>query len=306
MKKPEYREPHLSKRIIISGRERILSPLLSFVMSLFFTGMGEIYSGSPQRGIAFALIRGVSLLAVPFYSMTNIKSSYLTEVFISLMFFCFITFLSPLCAVFISLKKKKITISGMSSLKFIVLSGIFNSLLTLVSITLFFSFFSIMPVNYNYPPIIEEGDIAVIKKSEDRRHTRGEMVVLKNETLSMGRVIGIPGEEVVYDKGRFSLDESELFLSIFTENELMRFSLSDFDVISETNGEFKYPVIQNRDKFKLKISLKDDTYFTAPDDRNDLAGFAAVKPGHIYGRLEGLLFSFKRTGFLIKPFRPAE
>jgi hypothetical protein len=306
MKKPEYREPHLSKRIIISGRERILSPFLSFFMSLFFTGMGEIYSGSPQRGFTFALMRGFSLLAVPFYSMTNIKSSYLTEVFISLMFFCIITFLSPLCALFISIKKRKIVISRLSSLKFIVLSAIFNSVITIVSAAIFFSFFSIMRVNRNYPPIIEQGDIALIKKTENPAYRSGEMIVLKDENSSLVRIIGIPGESITCEKGRFSIDKSELPLSIFTEDELKKFSLTDYDVISETQGEFKYPVIQNKSNYKLNISLKDDRYFAVPDDRNDLAGYAVVKTGHIYGRLEGLLFSFKRTDFLIKPFRPAE
>ena len=275
-------------------------------MSLLFTGTGEIYSGSPLRGIILALLRSASLLAVPFYSFTNIKSSYLTEVFISLVFFTFITFLSPLYAVFISIRIKKIVISGVSSVKFIVLSVIFNSALTIVSAAVFFSFFSVIRVDQNYPPIIEPGDIALIKKSENPVYRSGEMIVLKDENLSLARIIGIPGEIISSVKGRFSVDGSELPLSIFTEEELNKFSLTDYDVISETQGGYKYPVIQNKSSYKLNIFLKDDRYFAVPDDRNDLAGYAAVNSSNIYGRLEGLLFSSKRVKLLIKPFRRAE
>jgi len=296
----------LSKRIIISGRERILKPFISFTMSLFITGAGEIYSGSPQRGITLVLIRGVSFLAVPFYSMTNIKNSYLTEVFFALLFFAIITLFSPFHALIIAIKKKKIVVSRLSSGKFIVLFITCNLIITFISIAVFISFFSFKQITQNYPPIIEIGDIAVIKKSEKLTCKKGEMIVLRDENSSLIRIIGIPGETISYDNGRFSAGGSELFLSIFTENDLKKFSLTDFDVISETQGEFKYPVIQNRDKYKLNIVLSSEHYFAAPDDRNDLAGFAAVKNNNIYGRLEGLLFSLKRVKFLIKPFRSSE
>ncbi len=296
----------MSRRIIISGRERVLNPLVSLIMSLIFTGTGEVYSGYPLKGITLALLRAASLLAVPFYSITNIKSSYLTEVLFSLLLFTLITFFSPLYAFFISIRKKKIIISAVSSVKFIVLSVILSSVLTIVSATLFFSFFSITRVNLNYPPIIESGDIALIKKSENQAYRKGEMIVLKDENLSFARIIGIPGESITSEKGRFSVDRSELPLSIFTEDELNMFSLTDLDVISETQGEFKYPVIQDKSNYKLNISLKEDRYFAVPDDRNDLAGYSAVKKINIYGRLEGLLFSSKRVKLLIKPFRPSE
>jgi hypothetical protein len=137
-------------------------------------------------------------------------------------------------------------------------------------------------------------------------YKKGEMIVLKDENLSLARIIGISGESITSEKGRFSINRSELPLSIFTEDELKSFSLTDFDVISETQGEFKYPVIQNRSNYKLNIFLKEDRYFVVPDDRNDIAGYAAVRNSNIYGRLEGLLFSSKRIKFLIKPFRPSE
>jgi signal peptidase I len=275
-------------------------------MSFFITGMGEVYSGSTQRGITLLLLRAASALALPFYSMTNVKSSHLMEIFFSLLFFASVTFFSPFNALIMSIKKKKIVVTEFNSARFIAFFAVSNILITLISITVFLSFFSIIRVNQNYPPIIENGDIAVIKKIGSQVYKKGEVAVIKNENLSFRRIIGQPGENVSYSKGRFSNQGSELFQSIFTEEELNRFSLSDFDVISETQDEFIYPVIQNREKYRMDIVLNKDEYFAAPDDRNDIAEFAAVKSDKIYGRLEGILFSVKRKAILIKPFRLSE
>lgn len=296
----------MSKQIIISGRERILKSYISFIMSFLITGTGEIYSGSALRGIAIALLRAASAFAVPFYSMTNVKNSHLNEVFFSLFFFAVITLFSPFYALVLSIRKKKIVVTKFSTAGFIALFTVINILLTIISITVFLSFFSITRVNLNYPPIIESGDFVVIKKIGHLDYNKGEMAVIKNKGLSFARIIGQPGESVSYSKGRFSNQGSELFLSIFTEDELKAFSLTDFDVISETQGFFKYPVIQNRDKYSMTVLLKNDEYFAAPDDRNDVSGFMSVKSDKIYGRMEGILFSIKRKAALIKPFRETE
>jgi len=296
----------LSKQIIMSGRERILKPYLSFIMSFLVTGMGEIYSGFTQRGVTLALLRGASALAIPFYSMTNVKSSHLTEIFFSLLFFISVTLFSPFNAFFLSYRKKKIVVLKFHSAKFIVLFMICSTVFTLTSAAVFFSFFSIIRVNHSYPPIIENGDIAVIKKIGNSIYKKGELIVLKDENFSFTRIIALPGEDVAYSKGRFSNQGSELFQSIFTEDELKQFSLTDFDVISEINDGLKYPVIQKKDKYSMEITLKNDEYFAAPDDRNNITGFVTVKNENIYGRMEGLLFSYKRMIILIKPFRFSE
>jgi len=128
------------------------------------------------------------------------------------------------------------------------------------------------------------------------------MVVLNNENFNFVRIIGHSGENVSYAKGRFLIQGSELFQSIFTENELKKFTLTNFDVISETQSYLKYPVIQNKDKFKIDTLLKDNEYFVAPDDRNQVSEFATIKNENIYGRLEGLLFSAARMNIIIRPF----
>ena len=292
----------MSKKIIISGRERILKPYIAFIFSFFITGAGEIYSGSPQRGIILALMRAAAPLALPFYAVTNIKSSYLTEIFLSLLFFLSVSLFSPFNALIITLKKKRIVVSKFSSVKFAAVFAGCNLIITLLALSLFFSFFSIRLIHKNYPPVIEQGDVAVINKFIGYPLRKGETILLKNDGNGILRLIGLQGEKVIYSKGRFSVQGSEIPQSVFTESELKKFSVADFDVISETEGSFKYPVIQNRDQYAQNITLKDDEYFAAPDDRNEISGFIKIKKENIYGRVEGVLFSIKRLKFLIKPF----
>jgi hypothetical protein len=275
-------------------------------MSFFITGTGEVYSGSTQRGVILALLRGVSALAIPFYSVINLKSSYLTEVTISLLFFIVVTLYSPFNALMLSLRKKKIIIYKYNTAKFIMFFAVCNLIFTLTTAAAFFSFFSIIRINGNFRPIIEQGDIAVIKKPDNQIYNKGEMAVIRNEDFRFLRIIGQSCENVSYNKGRFAVDGSELFQSVFTENELAKLSLTDFDVISEVNGNLKYPVIQNKDKYSLNIYLKKNEYFAAPDDRNEISGFKTIKKENICGRMEGIIFSLKRIRFLIKPFQLSE
>ncbi len=296
----------MSKRIIISGKERILNPLKAFLMSILITGMGEVYSGSTQRGIILALLRAASPLAVLFYSLNNMKTSYLTEIFFSILFFLMITFFSPVNSLVTSLNKKKIILSKTNSAGFLALFAGCSIIITLGSVAVFFSAFSFTLMKNSSPPLIENGDIAVIKKITDSRYSRGEMIVLKNENFSITRIIGLPGEKVSYVKGHFSVEDSALQQSIFTESELKKFSLTDYDVISETGGSLKYPVIQSSEGYSADITLKNEEYYAAPDNRAQLSEFAVVKADNIYGRAEGVLLCTKRVKFLVKPYLPSD
>jgi hypothetical protein len=311
-------------------------------MSIFATGMGELYSGFPQKGIILALARSISLIIIPFYSIVYSKYSYMTEVFISLIVFAVITIFSPVYAYKISLKKKTIIVQKSSSKRSIAIFAIFNVLITILSIAIFLSNFSITrsytgsdplivsggatpphnissdslidkgdinlsgggtpPHNLSSALLIDKWDILVLKKLNNDSFKRGEMILLKGDESRFARIIGLYEENIVYKNGRFSIDGSELFQSIFTEFEMKKLSLTDYDVISESDGIIKYPVIQKKDNFTYKYTLKNDEYLAAPDNRDLASEFIIVKDEDIYGRVEGILFSPMRFKFLIKPF----
>jgi len=304
----------MSKKIIISGQERELNPVISLVMSVIVTGMGELYSGFPQKGIVLALARSISLLIIPFYTMVYAKYSYMTEVFISIIVFSAITIFSPVYAYNISLKRKKIIVQMLSLKRTIAVFALLNLIITILAIAVFASNFSIMRSNNSAAPLMSKGDFIVLKKSGEGSFNRGEMVLL-NKTIALfderfvldhefnfARIIGLYGENISYKKGRFYIDGSDLFQSIFTESEMRKLALTDYDVISESDATIKYPVIQKKDDFTYKNTLKNNEYLAAPDNRESAEEFTVVKGEGIRGRVEGILFSPKRFKFLIKPF----
>jgi hypothetical protein len=294
------------KKIIISGKEKNLNPVIALIMSLAFTGMGEFYSGFPQKGAALALTRSLFLIIIPFYAIVYEKYSYMTEVLISLILFAAIIIFSPVYAYKISSKRKKITIQRLSSNQSIIIFAVFNVIITVISLNIFLSNFSIMRVFAGSDHFIDMGDIIVSKKVHKDSFHRGEMVLVKGDEFRLARIIGLYGENIIYKKGRFSIDGSELFQSIFTEPEMKKLSLTDYDVISESDGFIKYPVIQKKDNFTYKNTLKKDEYLIVQDNRQLSSGFDVVKGEDIYARIDGILFSPKRFKFLIKPFLISE
>jgi signal peptidase I len=292
----------LAKKIILSGTEKDSRPFISFIMSLAFTGMGEAYSGHPMRGIIFALLRVLSCLAVPFQSMINTESPLLSGVFISIILFILITLISPLYSLYLSLKNKKIILSGFNTTGFYCAYMILSIIITVFSISVFTGTFSILKIQKTYSPFIERGDIILIKKIGNQTYKKGDLVI-RNDSPEIIRIIGVPGEKVTYNKGRFSIDNTELNLSIFNDMDLKSFSLTEYNVIAESNSRYSYPVIQNPGKLRFTILLKDNQYYAAPDDRNETESFQIIIPEKILGRAEGILFSPKRSDFLIKPLQ---
>jgi signal peptidase I len=292
----------LAKKIILSGTEKDSRPFISFIMSLAFTGMGEAYSGHPMRGIIFALLRVLSCLAVPFQSMINTESPLLSGVFISIILFILITLISPLYSLYLSLKNKKIILSGFNTTGFYCAYMILSIIITVFSISVFTGTFSILKIQKTYSPFIERGHIILIKKIGNQTYKKGDLVI-RNDSPEIIRIIGVPGEKVTYNKGRFSIDNTELDLSIFNDMDLKSFSLTEYNVIAESNSRYSYPVIQNPGKLRFTILLKDNQYYAAPDDRNETESFQIIIPEKILGRAEGILFSPKRSDFLIKPLQ---
>lgn len=290
----------MAGKIILSGKERASRPLIAFLMSLVLTGTGEFYSGNPQRGILLALLRSLSCLAVPFYSILNPENIMLEDVFAAVTLFLFISIFSPLSNLYFTLKKKKIFLTEYNTRGFFSVFIIVNIIITALSIIVFSGSFTFFMAKKGYPPFIEAGDILVIKKIGNTVYNKSDLVMY-GYGKNIIRIIGIPGEDISYSKGRFSINNSELTISIFNDMDIKNLSLTDYNVIAESNWKYRYPVIQNKDKLRFNYKLYENEYFAAPDDRNETSAFQKIKQEDIKGRVEGILYSFKRTEFIIPP-----
>ncbi len=296
----------MARGIIISGRERPTNGPAAFLLSLLITGAGEVYSGTPQRGIALAMARIASLMIIPFHSAIKPGESHITGIFLSLLVFFLITLISPICALLTAIKRKRIIIRKYSSAGFVIIFCIMSLVLLALSLLIFLSSFSIIRAPIDSSPLVLKGDIIAVKKSGHDAYAKGSLVMLKQSGRQMTRIIAAPGDSVKYHNGRFIINGSDTAQSIFTDDELKSLSITSYDVISESGGAFRYPVINAAGQHSLKISLGGDQYYTAPDDRGGQSLFVPVKNDDISGRVEGILFSYKRIAFAIKPFIKAE
>lgn len=260
-------------------------------MSLFLPGLGEVYTGIPLSGIIFSLSRLIAILAPPFYSFVNKSESMTEEIFTAIILFFLITAGSAI-HVFFTGRRKKALLSWYNSALFYSIFSAVNIILTIVAAAFFLSFFEIKKTDEARPPLFSEGDIIIIKKIIPSGYSSGDIVAVKTESgEKLLRVIGLPGEKIAYINGRFLSDGSELPLSIFTEEDLLKLPLTDYDIVSEQNGNVRYAVKGDPGHIVPELSLSGHEYFLAPDIRNKPELFLKAESLRIKGRVEGILFS---------------
>lgn len=287
----------MKKKIITSGEEIAVKPWVAFILSLFATGLGQVYSGSAAKGAAFMLLRVLSVISVPCYAAVNPDASILLPALTAVCAFVVLSLASPFEAMASAIPDRKITRRKFNSVQFYSGFAAISILLLALSLMVFFSFFTLCRADADYSPLVSRGDILLVNKTA-REYRNGQSVLYRNMPL---RIISCPGETAGYLNGRFTLNGTELPISAFTEDELQSLSLNSLEVLSETGGGYRYAVIKPAVKTVYKIVTDDKKYFAAPDDRRDTSRFTTLTAGEITGIFEGVLFSPQRKAVVIKP-----
>lgn len=287
------------KKIITSGEERRTNPAAAFILSLLAAGLGQVYCGSASRGMVLILLRIVSVVSVPCYAFINPGENLLNEIFIAVSAFLLLTILSPIEALIRSSLSRRVIKQGYNNAVFYISFAVITTLLTALSLAVFFSVFSFYTVSSPQRPLFMRGDILAVNKAASRFRS-GETVM--NRSGIPLRIIGLPGEDVVFSGGRFSINGSELPRSVFSESELPQYSLWDNDVIAEQNGNSKYAVVPSKYKAVLRLQPGVNEYYAAPDDRDLAESYGLLKQGETSGRIEGILFSLPRKKILIRSY----
>ena len=293
----------MSKKIIISKNYKKTNPRIAFTLSFFFTGLGQVYAGAFYRGTIYLLLKLFIILIPPFYAITNPDAFFLNTVFYTASALVSLIIINSIDALVKGIKNPETTVQKYNNLIAYILYGAAGTLLTIIFSLLFTLVFSFYKVPQTVEPIYEKNDLVLVSKIPGKKYTHGEPVLIQKQSgMSIKRIIAIPGEKAEYKNSRFLVDGSELMLSIFSEAELKKMSLTSYDVISELNGFFKYSVKQSRIKFEFRENLKPEEYLTASDDRSEKDFHDLTEQENIYGRVEGIVFSPLRKKILIEPF----
>ena len=289
----------MKKKIIISGEVRKPRPFTAFALSIFVTGLGQVYCGEAARGIVIMLMRVLAVVAVPCYSVLYPQENMLGEVFAAIVIFVLISLISAFealaCAAFSGIVRKKRCNNPAYYLTFSVSS----LAIIFFSFFVFFTIFGFPGASADYHPLINSGDLLVVNKTIDKFRP-GETVFSNSGTPL--RIIAMPGSTVTYSEGRFSVEGSELARSVYTEQEILAMSITDNDVVSEYNGPYRYAVIPGRDKTRLRALTGSNEYYAAPDDRREKGKFGVLPVTSAQGRFEGVLFSVWRKKLCIYPY----
>ena len=297
----------MSRNLIISQKYRKANPFYAFLMSFFFTGLGQIYTGSLHKGITFLLLKLLIILIPPIYLIYNPDYSYLEEISSAIIILMSLIFFSSIDALFKAITTQQIPAERYNNAAFYLIFSIAVTVLTIASIIFFLSFFSFIKITESAEPLFETNDLILTSRMPGKIYSHGETVLIDEDgSRSIKRIISVPGEKSEYRNSRFSVDGSELLLSIFSENELRRMPISSYDVVSEFNGQYKYPVRQKKGRSGIRFNLKEDEFLTASDDREKENFYTIVNHQSITGRVEGSLVSFNRKKILIKPFIKTE
>lgn len=293
----------MSKKIIISKKYKKANPVVAFTLSFFFTGLGQVYAGAFYRGTIYLLLKLVIILIPPFYAINNPDAFFLNNVFYTASALIILIIINSIDALVKCIKNPQTAIQKYNNLISYILYATAGTLLTIIFSLLFTLIFSFYIVPQTVEPIYEKNDLILVSKIPDKKYTHGEPVLIQEQSdFSIKRIIATPGEKVTYKNSRFLIDDSELILSIFSERELKKMSLTSYDVISELNGFFKYSVKQSKIKSGFEKKLKHTEYLTASDDRSEKDFHNLTELDSIYGRIEGILFSPLRKKILIEPF----
>ncbi|HOV08851.1 MAG TPA: S26 family signal peptidase [Spirochaetota bacterium] len=285
----------MTKKIITSSINKRSKPLKAAILSLLLIGLGETYTGSPFIGASLLLLRSFILLSAAFYSYLNPHVNAKYAVIISLLLTIFVSFISPAIA-YIKAREIKV-LKWYNSYIFYLSFAAISLITTFTAAVIYFSFFYFYKADIDYPPLIAKGDILLIQKYCPL-YTYGDLILIPSEPYAIiGRIIGLPGETVEYSSGRFIVNESHLHLSVFSEEDLKNFSLTDYDIYAEKNSNIYYPVIKNSN-FKLnKTKCSPQEYFLAPDNRNLTHLFIKATKNKFNGKILGTIYSAR--GFVL-------
>jgi hypothetical protein len=284
----------MADTIIQTRKTKARKPGVSFALSLFFPGLGQMYNGDLAGGAAFGLLRVIALMAPPAWAVTRRPFSSI-DVFIAFMLIILaLTIASPLEALIRARRNAELPVRAYNSTGPYVAFTIAGTIINVIAVMILASFFSIRTSDGDRAgPLLDAGDVLLIQQYAPEGYRRGELALL--EDGSPARIIAREGDSVKYEKNIFYINGRSLPLGYLADGIIARFAADREDVVSESGDAGPYPV---RFRQSPSITLQSiggmvqkGAVLAAADTRLE-KDFARVVPAaSLRGRVEGILFS---------------
>jgi len=298
------------KRLIRSGVAAERNPAVAFLLSLLSTGLGQVYNSELSKGIVFFVLRVLTLLFIPLSFAIDFRSSSLA-VFIALVLIHILLWLAAAGEACISsLRKKKYILTVYNSVVIYCVFGFASTLILLVLFVPASFFFQIETVASDaMNPTLFRGESVVVNTYMVGSGELGEVVFYEHKGMTkLGRVIATEGDAVVYKGGLFEINDVDLSLGVFTDDELDRMVLENSDdIFTENNGERRYPIryLPSRGRSRgsrVRITVEKGAVLVALDNRRSEAVYEIIPVAAVQGRVEGIVMSNRVKRIMLLPY----
>ncbi len=295
----------MADTIIQTRKTQARKPGVSFVLSLFFPGLGQMYNGDLAGGIAFALLRTVALLAPPLWAAASRPLSCVGVFIVFIFVVIVLTFASPVEALVRARRNRELPVRRYSAALPYIVFAIADTVITCIAVMVVAAFFSVqVPDVFRAGPLLSAGDVVLVRHYVPEGPRRGDLSVLDDG--SVARIIAREGDRVAYVNNVFYVNGRNLPLGYLADHVIARFTADREEVVSEAGDAVSYPV---RFKQSQAITLRGiggvmrkGTLLVASDTRLD-SDFARIIPASsLRGRVEGVLFSTFLRKIGISPF----
>lgn len=294
----------MADRIIRTIKTGARRPGRSLLLSLFFTGLGQMYNGELARGAVFCLMRVVALAVLPLSVVERPAAPSAAAALVLAAAVLALTAASPAEAFIRARRHPDLPVRAYGKPGWYCVFGAGCALLTASAAVLVCVFFSVSPIEGAAAgPLLDDGDVVLVCRYNPEKIGRGELALVNGAPV---RVIALGGDAVKYDGNVFFVNGRSLPLGFLNDRAIARFTADRGDVLSEAGDMGKYPVRFRRspditlDGLEPKVRAG---HLLVASDTRLAKNFARVAPlGSVEGRVTGVLFSKRLSKIGMNPF----
>ena len=300
----------MKSKIIKSESSLRRYPVLAFILSFFFTGLGQIYNGDFSKGIVFFILRILTLLIIPLYVLMRSDGIPILFFISAIAIHVLIWLISPLESICSAKNNLVFNLRKYNSFLFYFVYGIVISVLLILSCFLIQLFFSIEEiVTNNMKPTLIKNEYVLINKYNAGNAGAGDIVTFSLDGMvRIGRIIAQPGELIKKIGKDLYINDAPLSYGIFTKIEIEKLGIDNSeDLFYEINGIKKYPVILRPSTAEKASDIKpfflgNDELFVAFDNRSSNVVYNKIRLEAVKGIVEGIIYSERFERILNKPY----
>jgi hypothetical protein len=285
----------MTDRIIRTLKTEARKPGRSLLLSLIFTGLGQMYNGELAKGAAFCLMRAVALAALPLSVIERAAAPSAVTALCLAAAVLILTAASPAEAFIRARRRPDLPVRAYGSAPWYCAFAAGCALVTALAAIFMAAFFTVVLIEDGAAgPLLGPGDVVLVNRYRPEKAARGELTVAGGIPA---RVIALEGDAVKYEGNIFFVNGRALPLGFLNDRAIAGFTADRGDVLSESGDAGKYPVRFRRSPeitlAGLETKVRAGHLLVASDTRLE-KNFARIVPvGSVRGRVAGVLFSVR-------------